>query len=108
LFAHTSGTNIYKLIIYILLYFLVAPFREKSFQFPVKEAVVSDLFYISREYVIEFTAWNSWLPTTKFNVMYMLTVDWATFCIISMYLILCYIPTLYFYLYNFYVQGVQV
>jgi len=43
---HASKTDIYKIVIHVLLYCIVASFYE--LQHPFKDAVVSDLFYASR------------------------------------------------------------
>jgi hypothetical protein len=67
---------------------MVEPFCEKFFQFPFKEAVISNLFDASRESVIEAKACKSRLTIMKFKFMYMLMVVIVS-SYISMYLI-CY------------------
>jgi hypothetical protein len=37
----------------------MGPFFEKFFQFPFKEAFVSNLFYVSRKFVAEVAACNT-------------------------------------------------
>jgi len=90
---HASETSTYTVIIHILFCWILAPFYEKFFQFSFKEAIVSNLFYVTREFIIEITACISWLTVTKFKLLYVLMTVWAVSCIISMYLTICYTCT---------------
>jgi hypothetical protein len=42
---------------------------EKFLQFPFKEAVVSNLFYVSREFIVEVATCSNWFTVMKFKLM---------------------------------------
>jgi hypothetical protein len=89
---HASETNIYKNHYSYTLLLNNSTLCEK---FPMNEAIVSNLFYISLEFAI---ACNSWFTIILFKFVYMFMAVRASSCVIIIYLIICYTPIHFFYI----------
>jgi len=96
-----SETSVHK-ILRVFLCWIVATFWEKFFQFPFKGAGVSSLFYATK------TLCTTWLTVMKFKLVHVLMVDRTNSSVISMYLIISCMPSLFFFISNFLVCGASV